>query len=135
MFWRRDHPRRDISVWRRGERVAERHLRRNGMRVLARNLRLPHGEIDLLCLERRTNTIVIVEVKSRLYDDLNAPGIDPSASITGKKRAKLVTLAKSIKKMPQYQTRAIRVDVVTVRFAKDKQPPEIRHYPGCVSDS
>ena len=105
------------------------------MRVLARNLRLPHGEIDLLCLERRTSTVVVVEVKSRLYDTLDEPGIDPSASITGKKRAKLVTLAKSIKRMPQYRTRAIRIDVVTVRFARNKQPPEVRHYPGCVSDS
>lgn len=123
------------SVWDRGERAAARHMRRAGCKVLARNYRLPIGEIDLLCLERSSGTIVIVEVKAREYDAGSSKSIDPTASITSRKRAKLVQLAKTLKKQPQYTNRPIRIDVVSVRFERGSRQPEIRHYPGCVSDS
>jgi len=35
------------SVWARGEQAAARYMRKQGCRVIARNLRLPIGEIDL----------------------------------------------------------------------------------------
>lgn len=38
-----------LAGW-RGERLAARHLRRSGLQVLARNLKTPGGEIDLLCV-------------------------------------------------------------------------------------
>jgi putative endonuclease len=47
---------------RRGERAAVRALRRAGYRVLARNLRTPAGEVDVLALDG--DTLVIVEVKT-----------------------------------------------------------------------
>ena len=123
------------SVWDRGERAAARLMRRAGCKVLARNYRLPIGEIDLLCLERSSGTIVIVEVKAREYEPEQTKAIDPTASITSKKRAKLVQLAKTLKKQPQYTRRPIRIDVVSVRFERGSKKPQIRHYPGCVSDS
>jgi putative endonuclease len=135
MFWRRSGQHKEQSVWKRGERAAEKHLKRNGIRTLARNYRLPQGEIDLLCLERQTGTIIVVEVKSRKYTSDVPTNIDPSANITAKKRAKLITLAKSIKKMPQYRDRPVRIDAVSVRFLPDHRKPSVRHYPGCVSDS
>tara|TARA_A100000171_G_scaffold38411_1_gene37744 strand:+ start:3709 stop:4077 length:369 start_codon:yes stop_codon:yes gene_type:complete len=122
-------------VWKQGERAAEKYLKRRGIRTIERNIRLPHGEIDLLCVERRSGTIVVVEVKARKYAEAGAQGIDPTANITARKRAKLVSLAKSIKKVPRYQSRPIRIDVVSVRFVHGQRLPEIRHYPGCVSDS
>jgi len=134
-LWHRSHPRREPSVWKQGERVAERYLKRRGIRTIERNVRLPLGEIDLLCVERRTGTIVVVEVKARKYAKSDAQGIDPTANITARKRAKLVSLAKSIQKAPRYQSRPIRIDVVSVRFVDGQRSPEIRHYPGCVSDS
>jgi Holliday junction resolvase-like predicted endonuclease len=110
-------------------------MRRNGCRVLARNLRLPVGEIDLLCHEKQSGTIVIVEVKARAYTPDSNRSIDPTASITSKKRAKLLLLAKAIKRMPRFAQSPIRIDVVSVRFEPGKRRPQIRHYPGCVSDS
>jgi putative endonuclease len=53
-------------VWlgREGERLAARHLKRSGYRVLYRNFRAPHGgEVDLVC--RNRDTLVFVEVKTR----------------------------------------------------------------------
>ncbi len=47
---------------RRGERAAARALARLGLRILARNVVTPEGEVDLLALEGRT--LVLVEVKT-----------------------------------------------------------------------
>jgi putative endonuclease len=48
---------------RAGEERAARFLQDAGYRVVQRNLRLPGGEIDLLC--RDGETVVFVEVKAR----------------------------------------------------------------------
>jgi putative endonuclease len=49
---------------REGERLAARHLKRTGYRVLYRNFRAPHGgEVDLVCRDR--DTLVFAEVKTR----------------------------------------------------------------------
>ena len=46
-----------------GEDTAAAHLALQGYRILQRNVRLPGGEIDLVCLDGAT--LVFVEVKSR----------------------------------------------------------------------
>lgn len=59
--------RRSRLVGRRGERVARRALRRAGYRVLARNVRTPHGEVDIVAIER--GVLVVVEVKTTARQD------------------------------------------------------------------
>ncbi len=51
------------SKGRFGEEAAARFLRERGYRIVARNVRVPGGEIDLVCLEG--GTMVFVEVKWR----------------------------------------------------------------------
>ena len=115
-------------------RAAARFMRRQGCRIIARNLRLPQGEIDLLCLEKTTGTAVIVEVKARAYTP-ETRDIDPLASITAKKQAKLITLAKAIRKRPEFESRPIRIDIIAVRFEDGSRRARIRHYSGCVTGS
>lgn len=103
--------------------------------MLARNLRLPIGEIDILCLERASGTVVLVEVKARAYQADTHKQIDPIASITSKKQAKLRLLARAIKSMPAYADSPIRIDAVSVRFEQGERKPIIAHYPNCVGDS
>jgi putative endonuclease len=56
----------------RGEKLAARHLRRQGFKILYRNFRGRHGgEIDLVCRERET--LVFVEVKTRTREDYGRP--------------------------------------------------------------
>jgi putative endonuclease len=50
-----------------GERRAEEFLRDRGYRVIGRNVRLPGGEIDLVCVDG--TTLVFVEVKARSGKD------------------------------------------------------------------
>jgi putative endonuclease len=52
-----------IALGRRGERIAERHLRRLGYRILERNFRGAGAEIDLVAMDGET--LVFVEVKTR----------------------------------------------------------------------
>ncbi len=51
------------DFWERGEDLAVRHLRRNGYRILDRNVRLAGYEIDIIA--REGDTVAFVEVKTR----------------------------------------------------------------------
>ena len=111
-------------------------MRRAGCRVLARNLRLPMGEIDILCLEKKTGTVVIVEVKAREYGEDDRVKINPTANINHAKQQKLRTLARAIKKEPRYRAAPIRIDAVGVIFARGRRSPvETKHYVAAVCDS
>lgn len=110
-------------------------MKRQGCALIAKNLRLPMGEIDLLCRDRKTGALVIVEVKARAFPPNTQTRRDPAANITAKKQAKLRTLAKAIKRDPVYATSPIRIDVVSVVFETGRRKPvEIRHYRSAVTD-
>ncbi len=120
---------RTQSIWKRGERAAEKHLRKHGFKILSRNLRLPIGEIDLLCLERTSNTIVIVEVKARKVHPDDRVQVDPTANIGVKKQHKLRSLALLIKKDPRFSDHPIRIDAIGVIFKDEQRKPiELKHY-------
>jgi putative endonuclease len=55
----------------RGERLAEHHLTQMGAQLLARNYRIPFGEIDLVV--QHEGELVAVEVKTRSIADLEQP--------------------------------------------------------------
>lgn len=56
---------------RAGERLTEKHYRKAGYEVLARNYRTPFGEADLIV--KRGDTVAFVEVKARSGDAFGAP--------------------------------------------------------------
>ena len=56
-----------------GERLAARFLKRSGYRILERNWRAYRHEIDLIARERRTGTVVFVEVKTRTPNSFGRP--------------------------------------------------------------
>ncbi|MCC6580214.1 MAG: YraN family protein, partial [Phycisphaeraceae bacterium] len=53
-----------LATGQRGEQLAAQYLRRQGYRILARNLRFRFGEIDLLAMAPDGLTVVVVEVKA-----------------------------------------------------------------------
>lgn len=128
-----------------GERAAARHLRQQGYRVVARNLHVPAGEADLVCLAPDRATLVIVEVKTRRAPpngSARAAGpataapqrgqIPPEANIDARKRAKLVAVARGVlasRRMGAHAAgpRAARIDVIAVDW-HEAGPHEIRHY-------
>jgi putative endonuclease len=74
---------------RRGEQLAAEHLERLGFRILERNARSRHGEIDLIAFDGRT--LVFAEVKTRRRR--GAVADDPLAALGGRPRDRLRRLA------------------------------------------
>jgi putative endonuclease len=60
-----------LPLGRRGERAAEKYLRRNGYRIVKRNFRAAGAEIDLVAMDG--DVLVFVEVKTRRSLDAGAP--------------------------------------------------------------
>ena len=63
--------RAQLPLGRRGERAAEKYLRRSGYRIVARNFRAAGAEIDIVAMDGET--LVFVEVKTRRSRDAGAP--------------------------------------------------------------
>ncbi len=60
-----------LALGRWGEEAACRFLERSGHRIVARNLRTPVGEIDIIA--RRGSVLLIVEVKTRRSNAFGTP--------------------------------------------------------------
>jgi putative endonuclease len=82
-------PRRTLGA--AGERLAAAHLEARGFRLLDRNFRTRHGELDLIAADDRY--LVFCEVKARLAR--SAPGVlEPLASVDWRKRRRLRRMAR-----------------------------------------
>lgn len=80
---------RHHDLGRRGEDLAAAFLARRGWRVLARNFRSGHREIDLIV--RRGAVVAFVEVKARSRSDYG----HPLQAIDWKKRRDIAAVARS----------------------------------------
>lgn len=117
------------ALGRRGERLAGKHLKRAGYRVLARNLRTPTGEADLVCLAPDRRTVVVVEVKTRVAGQ----GPAPEESVTAHKRRKLAQVAESIASRRGVREAPIRVDVIGIELDGHGHVVALRHHEDAVS--
>jgi len=116
---------------RRGERAAERYLRRRGHRILARNVTYRQGEVDLVTREKASGTVCFVEVRSRRLAENETAVVEPEATVTQRKRRRIASAAKTFLAERRATGEAVRFDVITVRFAADgRGRPDVRHYPG-----
>ncbi|MEO1236498.1 MAG: YraN family protein [Planctomycetota bacterium] len=107
---------------RAGERVAARHLQSEGYRVVARNLRTRHGELDLVAVAP-DGTAVAVEVKAGTPN----PRFPPELHVTPAKQRKIVALAAAVARRHRLTGRRLRFDVIAVEFPpKVESPPESR---------
>lgn len=113
----------------RGERAAARMLRGLGFRVVGRNVRVPMGEADLVCISPDGAVLVVVEVKTRVA----VAGGGPSAqsNVDERKQRKLATIAGYLAKSNGLGDRAVRVDVVTVVYGPDGRAV-FEHFVGAV---
>ena len=77
---------KELGNW--GERIAARHYQKHGYRVLERNWRVVHKEIDLIVEDLAY--IVFVEVKTRSSSFLR-----PAAAVNHEKQRLLINAARS----------------------------------------
>lgn len=102
-----------------GEEAAARALAARGYRVLARNLRLGRGEIDLVC--EHDGDVVFVEVKARR----GAAFGTPAEAVTARKQRALLALAARYLGRTGRADRTCRFDVVEVWLAAGDRPSRI----------
>ena len=106
----------------RGERFAARYLRRQGMKILARQHKTRLGEIDLVALDGEC--VVFVEVKTRRSD---AAGL-PVEAVTHAKQQQLTRLALAYLKSRGLLERRARFDIVSLIWPDGAKTPEVQHY-------
>jgi len=116
------------DLGRQGEQLASGFLRKQGLKVLARNYRCPAGEADLIALDSSTRkeagaeTIVFVEVKTRTSDRY-AP---PESAVNADKRRRMKRVAHYYLASRKTGDFAVRFDIVSI-VIRAGQEPEIRH--------
>ena len=92
-----------------GEKKAEKLLKREGYRVLARRFRAAGGEIDLIC--RDGDTTVFVEVKARPQGRLG----EGARAVNGKKRERMKNAASHYLRF--HPCACVRFDVIEISAA------------------
>ena len=121
------------NVGQRGESLAARYLRRNGYRIIKRNARFGHYELDLIACDK--SHITFVEVKTRAFDSVEQASLQrPSLAVdAGKRRRTLDAAYAYLRENPS--PLCPRIDVIEVyllRDAKRKRPLRIHHIKGAV---
>jgi putative endonuclease len=90
------------------ERLAARHLKRLGYRIICLNYRCPLGEIDIIA--RHGETLVFVEVKSRRSQAFGSPKF----AVTPVKQHKLSQVAWYYLQKNNLTETTARFDVITI---------------------
>ncbi len=101
-----------------GEQMTAKYLTDKGYIILEHNYRRGHLEIDLIALDE--DELVIVEVKSRAYDNI----LQPEDAVDHKKRQALIRLANEYVKTHNRKEN-VRFDIVTV--VSKEGGAEIKH--------
>jgi len=104
-----------------GERLAERYLKRQGLRIIARGYDTPVGEIDLIA--REDGVLVFVEVKTRSDRNL----ADPQDAVNREKRRRLLRAAQWYRHRKRCEDQPCRYDIVAIVLPADSEP-EIEHF-------
>lgn len=112
-----------LSLGTASERIAAAYLASRGLRIVARNFRSEHGEVDLVAVDG--NELVFVEVKSRR---LPAPEA-PERNVSARKQKRLRAVARDFLVRHRLQSKQIRCrfDVVAVLWSRELSRISIRH--------
>ncbi len=106
----------------RGERLAAKHLRRQGYKIIARQFTNRFGEIDIIA--RDGDCTVFVEVKTRKSD---AKG-HPTESVHAGKQRQLTRAALAYLKQQGLLESRARFDVIAITWPADGTPPQLEHF-------
>src|SRR5206468_2116475 len=116
-------PARHLTLGRKGEDIAARHLQKLGFVLLSRNWRCRQGELDLVATDGRT--LVICEVKTRTRESFG----DPAEAVTDDKVARIRRLTGQWLSIHRVGWCRVRFDVIAV-YAEPGGEPRVRHIPG-----
>lgn len=104
-----------------GETAAVRFLKKQGYKVIERNLHISHNELDIVAIHKKQKAVVFVEVKARsVENDLYSKFGPPASAVTKSKQQRTVSAAKAYlqtnKKVHELQP---RIDVIEIYLSKE----------------
>ncbi len=111
------------TIGRWGEQAAVDFLCEHGYEVAARNVRTPHGEIDIIA--SKDGITIFVEVKARTGRSFGPPEV----AVTPRKQAHMLASAEYYSQ--QHEIDHWQSDVIAVQRIKGKA--EIMHFPSAIS--
>lgn len=107
-----------VEIGRKGERIAARFLKKNGFRILEKNNRQSHNEIDIIATDKKY--IVFVEVKTRsASEDLYLKYGTPASAVDRAKQKRTVAAARRYLSQNDAKGKQPRMDVIEVYLEKD----------------
>jgi len=109
------------KVGTRGEDLAVRHLRSRGYSILARNMRTPFGEIDIVA--EHDGILVFLEVKARTSDKAGPP----HASVTRTKQRHIIRSAQYYILKNRLRDVSCRTDVISINLDRQGRLENLRH--------
>lgn len=109
----------------KGEDAAAQYMRRHWYKILDRNWRVGHLEMDVIC--KRWRTIAFVEVKARTTRLNNQL---PESYVDEDKKRHMVAAAKAYMKLHGYHSNwyKIRFDIIGLDMYPDGRVKELRYY-------
>ena len=107
----------NIKLGQLGESIACDYLKKNGYKIISRNLHVSKHEIDIIAED--DSFLVFIEVKTRsvAYEESSSYG-SPGRAVNYKKRSNTVLAAKTYL-MTNYTNKQPRIDVIEV-YMKDR---------------
>ena len=105
----------------KGEEISIDFLRGKGYKILKRNYRFGHKEIDVVAKDK--NTIVFVEVKTGRSKKFG----EPFEKVDLNKQKKLIQVAKAFIQENEIEDCDFRFDVISVNLKGDKKIDHIRN--------
>lgn len=110
-----------VKIGNIGEKYIAKFLRRNGYKIIERNMRNFYSEIDIIAENKEY--IVFVEVKTRTSGQI----LPPRAAVNLQKRNKIILAAEAY--LSRIHTeKAIRFDIAEVYLYADKNKVESINY-------
>lgn len=108
-----------LEIGKFGEDTATVYLKKNGYRIVDRNVHISHNEIDIIARDR--SYLVFVEVKTRstdstLYSDYGTP----ASAVTRSKQQRTVEAARKYLASAKYSKLQPRFDVIEIYINKDE---------------
>jgi putative endonuclease len=108
-----------LPLGRRGERAAEKYLRRIGYRIVARNFRAAGAEIDIVAMDGET--IVFVEVKTRQSLAAGAP----EEAVDLRKQTRMRRAAEAFARRYRADDYDMRFDIVAIDASGERLEIEL----------
>jgi putative endonuclease len=114
-----------VGKW--GEDLAAVYLQEQGYEIIARNLRTPYGEIDIIA--RKLGRLVFIEVKARSSSSFGLPEV----SVTPRKIHHLMDSIQFFFQAHPDDECEWRIDVIAIQGSPGSASPEIVHFENAIS--